>query len=479
MASKKSNHAEAAVVTFVETLGKIAQSNDRQQVRDAGAIAPLVALMVSGTGDVPGRVASVLRDLALHEVNRTAIIQADGIAQLVRMLSVDSKAIATEAADALRSLCANNVSVCTAIRSHHGIKALVQLITDGQETSAMQAVGALCNMAEADADCKREIGSSGGAQALVNILHAGFSSDPSVMRKRGGDGGNWAVSKSCEGTAQALHILVADPSCCNLVLEAGVIAPLVMTLLRAGHHSRAAAEAAAILVLVLKADRQKDGSALSETLRELTDQRRDDTHYAGHGWMREFNELRLLLHSATEVQLVSVETGLSSAAIQTAIEVGRAVEMPVQRLEQARANFEEAQAKRKREQMASRAEERRARKEEERAAAAAEAEAAEPILSAEEEEKKKRGSRKEAVPTRFVKRGTLLPGEREARAAQAADEQAAKGIQDQQLADFTMVRSLVLSVVPLVACLHAVHSLAVAPAHSTLTSPCYTSAAIP
>ena len=67
----KKNYAQTAVVTFIDTLGKIANSNDRMMVRDAGAIAPLISLMMHGMGDAPGRAAAVLRDLALHAANRT------------------------------------------------------------------------------------------------------------------------------------------------------------------------------------------------------------------------------------------------------------------------------------------------------------------------------------------------------------------------------------------------------------------------
>ena len=91
MAPTKQNRAEAGVIAFIDTLGQVAQSNDRAQVREAGAIAPLVALLISGKGEVPGRAASVLRDLAQHSANRTAILEANGIAQLVAMLGVESK----------------------------------------------------------------------------------------------------------------------------------------------------------------------------------------------------------------------------------------------------------------------------------------------------------------------------------------------------------------------------------------------------
>ena len=139
----KYNAAEAAIVTFVEALGKLAANADmRTMVRDAGAISPLVALLVSGTGNVPGLAASVLRDLALHSGNRTAILESDGVAQLVRMLHNESKVIASEAADALRSLAANNGAVCKVVRDNGGIKMLVKLAQGGKAAEA--ATGADC-----------------------------------------------------------------------------------------------------------------------------------------------------------------------------------------------------------------------------------------------------------------------------------------------------------------------------------------------
>ena len=49
---RPSNHAEEAILGFLGTLGKLAQSSDRYMVRDAGAISPIVALMITGTGEV-------------------------------------------------------------------------------------------------------------------------------------------------------------------------------------------------------------------------------------------------------------------------------------------------------------------------------------------------------------------------------------------------------------------------------------------
>jgi hypothetical protein len=161
--AKGTNLTNSALLGFIETLGKIANSPDAKQMRDEGAIAPLVSLMISGKDEVPGRAAAVLRDLAQHSANRTAILEADGITQLVKMLGVQSKATVTEAADALRSLCAGNIAVCTAIRAKHGIEALVELIREGHESPpSMLAANALSNMSQADPGCRNEIGDKGG-----------------------------------------------------------------------------------------------------------------------------------------------------------------------------------------------------------------------------------------------------------------------------------------------------------------------------
>ena len=77
----------------------------------------------------------------------------------------------------------------------------------------------------------------------------------------------------------------------------------------------------------------KDGDALSQTIATLADARRDDS---GTGWSREFPELRVLLHATAEKRLKMVEEGTNATAIQAAIEVGRAVELPVERLDKVR-----------------------------------------------------------------------------------------------------------------------------------------------
>lgn len=250
----KLNVAEAAIIAFIETLGKIANSSDRHLVRDAGAISALVQLMMNGTGDVPGRAASVLRDLAQDKKNNERILEADGVTQLVQMLSKNNKTIATEAADALRSLCAGNLAVCSAIRSKDGIKSLVKLLKDGHASAAaMQAANALSNMSQADPSCRKEIGKAGGVQALVSMLTGGFGGETASMRKRGQESG-WATSKNCEETVRALHELRGEPTCCAVLLTESTLRALVMLMLLAGLQSESAVFAAAIIVSLLRND---------------------------------------------------------------------------------------------------------------------------------------------------------------------------------------------------------------------------------
>ena len=382
-------------MTFVEALGKLAANADmRTMVRDAGAISPLVALLVSGTGNVPGLAASVLRDLALHSGNRTAILESDGVAQLVRMLHNESKVIASEAADALRSLAANNGAVCKVVRDNGGIKMLVKLAQGGKAAEA--ATGAISNIAEADPTSRQEIGDAGGVAVLVSLLVDGLDN----VGKEGGRARDtdWAYSNASEETSKALVQLSGHSSCVKRMLDASIVGPLVRLLLRAHRHSQtASSNAASLLVMLLT---QHPSEAMVQTLDAFTLARKDESLVvASQGWSQAFPDLRTLLHAAAEKRLVAVEEGNSSAAIQQAIEIGRAVEMPDERLDAAKATFQEFQDKRRREKLAAAAEERRLRKEEERQRQlereAAEAPAAEDVG--------KRSNRKAALNTGAVK----------------------------------------------------------------------------
>ena len=94
--SHKKNYAQTAVVTFIDTLGKIANSNDRMMVRDAGAIAPLISLMMHGMGDAPGRAAAVLR-VIVTSLWPTSLWPTDELVADTRRLSSMIEAPATRA----------------------------------------------------------------------------------------------------------------------------------------------------------------------------------------------------------------------------------------------------------------------------------------------------------------------------------------------------------------------------------------------
>ena len=280
------NLAEAATVAYVEALGKLAaQETQRTMVRDAGAVSPLVALLVSGTGQVPGMVASVLRDLAQHAGNRDTIVECNGVPPLVRMLEHESRVVAGEAADALRSLAHGSLSVCSLIRADGGVKLLVRLIKEGvgaeeaaQATgasrSAMQAVGAVSCIAEADAASLQDMCDAGGIGVLVTLLAQGFDAgDAAAARQRGSGGmGGWAQSKPVEATSRALVLFSSHHACLRRMLEARVIAHLVRILLW-GLHSPAAAHAAAVLVRLLT---EFKDDAMAQTLDALLAAKKDE-----------------------------------------------------------------------------------------------------------------------------------------------------------------------------------------------------------
>jgi hypothetical protein len=419
------NRAEVGVLSFIDTLAAIAQSNDRAQVRDAGAIAPLVALLVSGTGEVPGRCASVLRDLAQHSAMRVAILEADGIQRLVHMLTVESKAIVVEAADALRSLCAGSMPVCAEVKKHNGVRALVNLLGEDQHPdAALHAAGTLSHIAQVEPSTRRGMGDAGAVRSLVRMLSSGFAHGSGSGKQSAA----WATSKSCEIIIDALVVLMGEPACLPLLYkETGAVRSLTQLMLRSGLQSSAAAHAAGLLASLLRSDKSGEDNAMRAMLSALTEISKDE-EYGGHGWSLRFSELRTMLQAHVEKRLIAVEDGASAADMQKAMGMAKAAEMPQQRLDAARSKYEEAQAKRKREGMAAKAEERRVQKEEEVAARKAEKKAIEEEVMAEmasedetipSEAGRKKG-RKDAVPSRFVPKSRLAPGHEDKRRMQGA-----------------------------------------------------------
>ena len=360
---KGPNPAEVVIRSFVEALARLARSH-RDAVREAGGIAPLVTLLRSGTPEVQAMTAAVLRDLASdNPANRDAILKAGGLHELVEMVHKDaSTPAAGEAAGALRALSNGFPAGCRAIIEARGVEALVAMVAQGEpgSASAVQATGALANLAQADeANCE-VILKAGGVKQLVNLLARGHAKGDAAQRRLAPDV-KQRLEKSAEEASNAIWQLAAKaPSCNAAIRQANAIAPLVETLLRSGLGSTTAQFAAKAVVELVQADESAKMHALDAIVKVSMLEAFD-----GHGWSLSFPLLRHLLQGAAERLLAKEEESISATGIQYAIDVGRAVELPAKRLDDAKATWEEAQAKQKREKLSMQAEARRKAKEDE------------------------------------------------------------------------------------------------------------------
>ena len=241
------NPAELVIRTFVEAVARLARSH-RDAVREAGGIAPLVTLLRSGSSEVQGLAAAVLRDLATdNPANRDAILNAGGLDELVEMVRSDAtRPAAGEAAGALRALSSGFPLGCKAICSAGGIEALVQMVRCGKAGSnaPIHATGVLANIAQAsEANCEAIL-RLGGVDQLVSL----FSKDlESAGRRRVAPEMKLWLEKACEEAANALWQLAAvAPSCNAAIREAKAIPPLIETLLRSGLNSTTANHSAKV-----------------------------------------------------------------------------------------------------------------------------------------------------------------------------------------------------------------------------------------
>ena len=69
MQEEQQNRAEPFMVEFIDNLAALANSDDQGQVRESGAIAPLVSMLMSNRPEISSRAAKVLRDLAEHSAD--------------------------------------------------------------------------------------------------------------------------------------------------------------------------------------------------------------------------------------------------------------------------------------------------------------------------------------------------------------------------------------------------------------------------
>jgi hypothetical protein len=200
------------------------------EVRDAGGIDLLVALLRLGPCRASTQAAAALTHLAHSSVNRDAIREAGAVKLLVLLLSeppATSPAVAhgsapydwvetaTNAAAALRNLTHNNQTNQDAIRDAHGIQPLIALLLQGSTSNAASraadALGGLArNTHRANQIAIRE---AGGIEQLVALLH-----QP-------------PISEAATKAAGALkHLAFAYSANREAIREAGGIEPLVALL---------------------------------------------------------------------------------------------------------------------------------------------------------------------------------------------------------------------------------------------------------
>lgn len=235
--------AEAVILSFVEAQARLARTK-RDAVREAGAIAPLVALLSSGSTSIQGLVAAVLKDVATdNPANREAILKFGGLERLVEMASGDVSIVGTgEAAGALRALSSNFMLGCSAIVKADGIKTLIDMVGKGRDMTQapIYATGALANLAQASEQNCEAILHHGGVQNLVRLLQRGETSNDMPTRRVAPEMKLW-LEKAGEEAANALWELSDKGSSSNTAIcNASVIQTLVNALVHSGLKSATA-----------------------------------------------------------------------------------------------------------------------------------------------------------------------------------------------------------------------------------------------
>ena len=200
----KGGHGASAAALAIDHLAVNSAAN-QNAIREAGAIAPLVALLQAGAGSEAATIAAgALQNLAnSNDTNKNAICEAGAIAPLVAMLQAGAGSeAATNAASALWDLAISNDTNRDAIREAGAIAPLVVLLQAGAGSkAATMAVGALWNLATSNDTNRNAIREAGAIAPLVALLQAGAGSEATFA-------------------AGALQNLSDSPTCSHAILAA-------------------------------------------------------------------------------------------------------------------------------------------------------------------------------------------------------------------------------------------------------------------
>jgi hypothetical protein len=130
------------------TLSKLAawRPENRRGIVDAGAIAPLVALLRQGDADAQVQAAEALQILALDETNTRRIMQAEAVFPLLELLKQGTLTVKVAAAGVLERLGIHHGFPGLAIARHGGLKPLLKLVRHGNARGKVIAANVLGQM---------------------------------------------------------------------------------------------------------------------------------------------------------------------------------------------------------------------------------------------------------------------------------------------------------------------------------------------
>ncbi|OWY98405.1 hypothetical protein PHMEG_00030843, partial [Phytophthora megakarya] len=197
----------------------LATRGDGDRLRNAGVLAPLIALLMNGTSNQKLWSAETLGTMASNSnENCMAIAREGAIPPLISLLRSGTDMHKQEAAYSLGNLAADNDEIRATISREGAIPPMVEFVkaaTDAQNQWAVYALGALSLNNEAN---RAAIAQEGAISPLVSLVHSGTSAQK-----------QWA--------AYTLgNLAYNDDNRVKITLE-GVIAPLV-TLLQSGTEAQ-------------------------------------------------------------------------------------------------------------------------------------------------------------------------------------------------------------------------------------------------
>ncbi len=191
-------------------LGNLANNSDNQQaIVEAGAIAPLVKLVRSGTDDQKVNAAEALGALANdNRDNQNKIAKAGAIEPLVELvrseIDAQKRKRSTTAERALENLAYNNPDNQKVI-----MEKLVKLLTDGTDIQKDNADTALLFLGEENPDNQKAIVEAGASKPYVELV------------KNGTDAQKEMAANSL------MHLAANNLANQNAIVEAGAIKPLI------------------------------------------------------------------------------------------------------------------------------------------------------------------------------------------------------------------------------------------------------------